>query len=402
MYITRVYHATVIKNMKKRLYLLFVCLFLLTAAQAQNTKPERSQQNEGVVVGMNVVNPMRANAAQQDTLLSQLKAAGVRVIRCGLTTDDKGIGFAKRAAALGISIQLITGPQYPPGAPLRPYQPKEFPSMWAGPLLSSADPSLSKTYYQSLFGKLDTGGIKLAGVEFGNEINWAAFNPDFPLPGEGKILTLHDLYADPEGKKIARGYLQYLKALAALKYVRDRSSLNRNTPIISGGLVGAADGEQLYNNKKEDMVSLSATIEFLRANGLDSLVDAYGIHTYPSAEQPGNAAAAAKRLAHLMSIDLAECRPAGISSGKPAWITEWGFQNTDMSCPPKDAALTLLVREMHDDFAKAAVQGRLVGITYFAWNADPWSMKPDPYSVYRCGTLTQSGREAIKPIKLGK
>jgi hypothetical protein len=31
-------------------------------------------------------------------------------------------------------------------------------------------------------------------------------------------------------------------------------------------LVSAKDGEKLYNNKKEDMVSLSATIAFLRAS----------------------------------------------------------------------------------------------------------------------------------------
>ena len=96
---------------------------------------------------------------------------------------------------------------------------------------------------------LDANGITLAGVELGNEINWAAFNPEFPLPGEGKILSLQDLADDPEGKQIAKGFLQYVKVLAALKEVRDHSRLNRSTPIILGGLVSAKDGEKLYNNK---------------------------------------------------------------------------------------------------------------------------------------------------------
>ena len=68
-----------------------------------------------------------------------------------------------------------------------------FPAMWGGHPLSFADPELSKAAFQRLFDNLDANGIALAGVELGNEINWAAFNPEFPLPGEGKILNLQDL-----------------------------------------------------------------------------------------------------------------------------------------------------------------------------------------------------------------
>jgi hypothetical protein len=93
-------------------------------------------------------------------------------------------------------------------------------------------------------------------MELGNEINWAAFNAEFPLPGEGKILSLADLSHDPEGRQIAKGFLQYLKILAVLKEVRDHSRLNRNTPIITAGMVDAKDGDKLYSNKKEDMVRL--------------------------------------------------------------------------------------------------------------------------------------------------
>src|SRR5271169_7147212 len=65
---------------------------------------------QDMVVGVNVVNPMRASVAGQNILLSQLKAVQVRVIRCGISNDDKGIDFAKRAAAQGIGIQFIVGP----------------------------------------------------------------------------------------------------------------------------------------------------------------------------------------------------------------------------------------------------------------------------------------------------
>ncbi len=217
------------------------------------------------------------------------------------------------------------------------------------------------------------------------------------MPGEGKILGLRDLTKDPEGKQIAKGFLQYIKVLAVLKSVRDHARLNRSTPIISAGLVSAKDGEKLYNDKKEDMVGLASTIAFLRAAGLDALVDAYGIHSYPSSGQPGNPTAAAQRTARLNSVDLAACRASGTVGGKPCWITEWGFPNADLSCPAKEANRTRLIEELRSDFAAAANAHRLVGVDYFAWNSDPWAKQTDPYSVYRCGTLTESGRLAIAP-----
>ncbi|RXH54142.1 hypothetical protein [Granulicella sibirica] len=366
--------------------LFLLILFLVPELQAQE-----------MVVGVNVVNPLRASLADQNTLLGQLKAAQVHVIRCGISNDDKGIDFAKRAAAAGMHIQLIIGPEYAPGSPSRAYDPAKFPSMWGGHPLSSADPELSKTAFQHLFESLDTNGIALAGVELGNEINWAAFNPEFPLPGEGKILSLDDLTHNPEGKLIAKGFLRYIEILTALKEVRDHSRVNKNTPIISAGMVGAEDGAKLYNDKKEDMVSLSATIAFLRVHGLDSLVDAYGIHSYPSSTQPGNAVAKAQRLGRLNSVDLAECRAKGAKDGKPCWITEWGFPNSDLSCPAKEANRTLLVEELRGDFAVAVAQHRLAGIDYFSWDSDPWSKTTDADSVYRCGALTESGQQAVAP-----
>jgi hypothetical protein len=110
---------------------------------------------QDVVVGVNVVNPMRASIADQDAVLAEIRAAGVHVIRCPISDDAKGIDFAKRAAAQGIKLQLGVGPEYAPGAPMRPYQPAAFPAMWGGPPLSHADPALSKASFQSLFDQLE-------------------------------------------------------------------------------------------------------------------------------------------------------------------------------------------------------------------------------------------------------
>src|SRR5271165_1836848 len=313
---------------------LFVGIFFLAPARASAQE---------MVVGVNVVNSMRAGLADQNTLLSRLKAAEVRVIRCGISNDDKGIDFAKRAAAQGIRIHLIVGQEYPPDAPRGSTSPMSSPTCGAGIRSLLPTPRSPKQPFNVSSTTWTQTGIALAGIELGNEINWAAFNPEFPLPGEGKILSLQDLEDDPEGKQIAKGFLQYIKVLVALKDVRDHSRLNRSAPIISAGLVSDKDGEKLYNNKKEDMVSLAATIAFLRAHGLDSLVDAYGVHSYPSPGRPGDPTAAAQRAARLDSVDLAECRATGSAGGKPCWITEWGFPNADLSCPAKEAGRTLLI-----------------------------------------------------------
>jgi hypothetical protein len=61
---------------------------------------------QDVVVGVDVVNPMRASVADQNAVFAQLQAAQVHVIRCGISNDDKGMDYAKRAAAKGIRIQL--------------------------------------------------------------------------------------------------------------------------------------------------------------------------------------------------------------------------------------------------------------------------------------------------------
>src|SRR5580704_1281534 len=340
-------------------------------------------------VGANVVNPMRASVENQDALIAQLKAAHVRLIRSPLTPDDKAIDFVKRVYAQGIKIEFQLSPQFPPTAPSRPYQPRAFPNMWGGHPLSSAAPQLSKVYFQSVMDKLDANDIVPAGLELGNEINWTAFNPEFPLPGKGMNFGLDDLYHDPEAKQVAKGYLQYLKILAQLKDVRDRSKLNQHTPILLAGL--ADDGAEGARPKsKTDSVSINATIQFLRANGLDQLVDAYAIHTYPWESTP------ARREMHLEKYAVTECRPANSAAGKPCWITEWGIPNKDTSCPLNDTARAALVKEIMGDFRALEKQGRLVGLIYFAWNTDPWAKQVDPLSIYRCGSVTESGKLAIE------
>jgi non-reducing end alpha-L-arabinofuranosidase len=333
-------------------------------------------------VGVNVNSFQNFSAADQETIVEQLVSSGVRCVRTSLRPDDKNIHLARELQDKGIGLVLVPGAEFLPGAPLRPADAKTH--MRSAMPLSWADPERSRAYYQSLFDRLDANGIVLAGVELGNEINWTDFNGDFPVPGQGKAFTLQDLSRDPEAQKVARGFLQYLKVLAALKDVRDHSRLNRQTPIISAGMA-AVTGGAWQQKLGVDGVSIPATYAYLRAHGLDTLVDGYGVHDYPPVVQPGDKAAAAQRQAGLDSNIF----PPG--NTKPYWLTEWGFSSTAASSN-QDQARARSVAEMRAYFDQLFRQGRLSGIFWYVWN------EPDHDSIYRNGALLDAGKRAIAPM----
>jgi hypothetical protein len=342
--------------------------------------------NDSVAVAVNVVNPQRLNPAAREAVLDQLQAAGVRMIRAPLAPawggDDYGpaIDFIQRAYERGMKTDLIVGLQYREGAQKRPAV-RELPNMWSSYPLSSTDPARFRTVFAPLLDQLEDFGITLAALELGNEINWTAFNGEFPIPGEGKVFGLADLTRDPEARRIADGYRTYVQTLAVLKDIRDHSRLNRETPILSAGLSDPGPPGP-RPGAKTDAVAIGATLEYLRANGLDALVDAYGVHTYPWAKT------AARRLNQLEQDTLVECRPR--AEGKPCWVTEWGLPATGAGCPGNDQPRATLMQEMLGDFRPFVQQGRLKGLIYYAW-AD------DKYGIYRCGALTHGGRLALDP-----
>ena len=346
-----------------------------------------------VVQGVNFVHPVSFSIAVQNDTLARIKAAGVHVIRFGMEDrEDEHLDLIRRAHALDIRVVLILHGKYAPGAPVRPYRPKEFPGMWEGPPISSLDPALSRAAFQQFMDKLDASGIALAGIELENEINMANNNPDFRLPGEGRVLGLDDLRRDPEGQQVAKGFLQYLKVLAALKDVRDHSKLGRQTPLLPTSLVDTGPEGAWPTAKNYDGVSTGATMAFLRANGLDGLVDAYNLHTYPWADGPGEKTSAIHRMRRLQELVLPICSPAGSSSGKPCWMTEWGFTNDSKACPADEKARRMLVTEMMGDFRQLVAARRLTGLIDYAWIGET------RFDVFRCGSLTETGRLATAPI----
>lgn len=342
------------------------------------SQPSLAQQTK-CPVGVNVNSFQNVSAADQQTIVAQLKRSGVGFVRTSLRPDDKNMTLAKTLQSEGIGLVLVAGIEFAPNAPLRPADEKRH--MRSATPLSYADPERSRAYFQTVFDKLDEKGVALTGVELGNEINWSDFNGDFPIPGQGKSFTVEDLARDPEAKQVARGFLQYLKVLAALKEVRDHSKLNKHTPIISAGMA-AATGGAWQQNLKLDSVSIPATYAFLRANGLDKLVDGYGVHDYPPEVKPGDKAAAAQRKAQLDNSIF----PPG--NAKPYWLTEWGFSSTAASSA-QDQDRARSVAEMRAYFLQVFRQGRLGGIFWYVWN------EPDRDSIYRGDALMEAGKRAV-------
>ena len=350
-------------------------------------------QTQGPVVGVNAaIASMRIE--QQNAILAQLHAAGIHYIRSGILPDEKGVDFARRAQAQGIRIDWLVQLQYRPAAPSRPW-PNAF-GVWGGPPLSAADPDQFRKYFEPLLAKLDAAGVTLAGIELGNEINSPMFNADFTLPAENparsREFNLEDLSRDSEAQQVARGYLQYLKLLGVIKDVRSRSKLNQHAVIVSAGLV-FNEAPEAPRKARLDAVSAAATLDFMRANGLDDLVDVYGVHTYPWTDNPGNPDAAAGRRERLQKYVLAECRPQGSAGGKPCWITEWGIPNHDASCPPHETNQIALVNETRANFRPYTAQRRVLGLFYYAWLDTR-----EGFAIYRCDRLTETGRLALAPF----
>lgn len=131
-----------------------------------------------------------------------------------------------------------------------------------------------------------------------------------------------------------------------------------------------------------DSVSIPVTYAFLRAHGLDALVDGYGVHTYPPQVKPGDRVAAAQRIAQLNQYVFPPGNP------KPYWVTEWGFPSVATSSAA-DQMRTQSVAEMRDYFLRLFRQGRLQGLFWYVWN------EPDRDSIYRGGQLMKAGSLAI-------
>lgn len=345
-------------------------------------------QAEGVIVGVNVTGVQRLNAKQQDALIEELKENGVKIVRTGI--GDSYSYFLIHAYQNGIQALVSISPiQGDKNAPMRPAD-KSLGLEWGEGRITGIDTGKFKAWLTAQLDSLEAAGVHLAAFELGNEINGPYFNGDFlPAQSSGRMLGISDLNNpnDSEGQTIAASYRAYLRLLAAVKDVRDHSKLNQHTPIISAGLADSGPPRK-NTGQKLDGVSIPDTLDFLRHNGLDDLVDGYGIHFYPSNQDPNVPVTA--RINSLNERAFARCTAA-----KPCWLTEWAFPNRDLSCPIHDETRFKLIQTEREAFKSFIKQGRLAAIIYYNWTALPGF---ESQAIFRCGALTDAGKLALSPM----
>ncbi|MBV8696837.1 MAG: hypothetical protein JO052_03120, partial [Bradyrhizobium sp.] len=287
------------------------------------------------LVGVNVIGIQKMSEQQQDELIAELQKDGVKVVRTGV--GDGFNRFTTKAFAKGIRVvAIVYATMGGSGAHTRPAD-AALGLHWAAAALTDSDPAKFKTWLSPQLESLESAGVHLAAFELDNEINGPFFNGDFlPAQASGRVLALSDLDnpKDPEGQAISASYRAYLRVLAALKDVRDHSRLNSKTPVISagladGGLPGKKPGQRL------DGVSIPATLAFMRREGVDQLADGYGVHVYPGGD-PKRPIATLYDLLNKDAFSLC-------TAAKPCWLTEWGFNNNDASCPVDDKTRVQLI-----------------------------------------------------------
>jgi hypothetical protein len=341
-----------------------------------------------VIVGVHVNNVDSMTEPQQDALIALLRQHGVKTVRTGI--GGKFNHFIIGAYRVGIGTLASISPTAASQA--RSHRVgNASDAAWVGPSLTAADPKKFKAWLAAALAPLETASVALTGFELGNEINLSGENGDLPVPraGQARELGLADLDNpnDPDGRAVAASYRAYLRVMAALKDVRDHSTVNRRTPIITAGLSDTGPpGKQ--PGWKADSVSIPATIEFMRQNGLDELVDGYGVHFYPSNTNPNTPIS--ERIHGLQERALASC-----TRGKPCWLTEWGFATPNLSCPLNDDTRLKLFRTEREAFNSFVSEGRLAAAIYYNWQSKPGFEYP---SIFRCGALTEAGKLALSPM----
>jgi hypothetical protein len=337
-----------------------------------------------VIIGTNITGAQNLSEQQQDALIEQLRQNGVTTVRTAI--GDKFTHLIIRAyqrgigAVVGISPNIVGSDEH-----TRPAYPAL--GLWAQRPITDADPGKFRAWLTTQLAPLEAAAVHLTAFELGNEINGPYFNADFlPSQASGRVLGLSDLKNpnDPEGRAISASYKVYLQVMKVLKNVRDHSRSNRTTPIISAGLAdGGLPGKK--PGQKLDGVSIPATIEFLRENGLDQLVEGYGVHVYPD----GSALGPASALIDGMNKDaFAMC-----TSAKPCWLTEWGFGIPSKTCPVNDQTQVTAVNHLRSALKYFAQQGRLAASIVYTWNYEG-----DEDDIFRCGSLIGSGKLALSPL----
>ncbi len=298
--------------------------------------------------GVNYANGNRNTVATQNADLAAMQRAGVKLIRFPLETFAgsyaSSIALAKLAATYGIKTFFVISLQddanlYAGGTVKRT----------GGSGIFDAYPfsSLSPTAAAAVLSSQLAQAPVYAGVELGNELNNASFNGDFTTASGGVVINLNG--SDSETTNIKTGFNNYITLLGLLRQFIASDVVSGSVFVPAGNVVGASTGTTF------DMAELNATLSYLKAQGLDPLVNEYGVHLYPFGT--------ATTIAMLEGIAFAQC-----GNVHPCYLTEWGILNSSTAPAQIDRVNSFL----------AYLKGvSMVGKIYFDWSGTKFGLFHD-------------------------
>jgi hypothetical protein len=341
------------------------------AVHAGETPPAR--------FGVNRLNLAWLSRSEQERVLGEMAANGVTRARLSLSRPvDKSIEGLEIASRLGIGILLeiqLTNKSYF----RETARPRTgFGHIWDVYRLSDLDLDRYRMGLRDALRRIDALGIRLEAIEPGNEINFSAYNGDLLVyghPGEPTPRSIADL---ADRAAFEQGLDKYLEAVKITGEEVRGTVHSSDAAIVSAGLSDlSADWADKRGMERLDPHEV---IALLRERGIDSLVDAYGIHVYPG-QKPAPA------LFDRVRRTLDFCRAD--NAGRPCWVTEWGIANTAHDCPVDDRKREDAVRAVRAAFQQMMDAGQLTAAFYYDWDTE------QSYSLWRCGRLSPAGALAV-------
>lgn len=326
------------------------------------------------IIGVNETNLGWLPRQDRNQILRNMATSEVRSIRLVLTAPfNESMQAIQDANAAGLSVLLNVNLNFPPFFPTDVTGTRVGTNVvWP---LSRFNAVYFEGVWREVWKQLQAAGVQLAGLEFGNEINWAAFNGDLGQAGHAALGTTGHLDDLPEQTQFVAGLRNYVAGLQVLRRVREEGGPLHDVPIVSAGL--ATVTPEFARSAGLQFINPEETLAKLRAFGADFEVDGYGIHFYSSRSSSVSASADPTREA----IDF--CSSHGAT--RSCWVTEWGVQNIVGPCPTFDPMQVSTVSSVRGSLDALAVQNRLKAAYFFNW-----SLVSD-YAVWRCGRVTPAG-----------
>lgn len=323
---------------------------------------------------------------------------GVKSVRlnakAGRDTDLKAIAYAQKNGMDVLMVVHITDKDFfdtaiekrGSGGMVRDQRP-----------LSQLNLSLFEKHFKHIVKSLDDMQISIPMLEVGNEINWAGYNGDLPILKQGRIFqTIDEL--GPYKDQIYNGFRRYESALRIVRRELNESRLQKNTRVISAGLVSAGSVEPLtpwFMRSGGTILSVPLVNRIYDELGISKLVDGRGIHIYPTTQIKPKSVDSFNVIKNIVDKAASQCSP----SGEPCYVTEWGFNAKDYGGCVGDDPREKLFR----DFLSAlSCRGNYYGAWVFTWTALE-DINNDKKAIYRCGRTASFGRalktQSVTPKK---